>query len=108
MATILKFRLKLRAQAPKRRRRAKARDVLIPFPFCARHHLVQRHARAMLTMSDEEADTYLTTVLEGVCEDLGRIGVDCETNNMIFEFADAIGKAMFGPDFNLKAEGAGE
>ena len=78
---------------------------VVPFPYSRRRHLVERHARAIRGLSEEDADAYLTRVLEGVCEELGQIGVDCEANDMIFAFADAIGKELHGPHFRLRIDG---
>jgi hypothetical protein len=78
---------------------------VVPFPFSRRRHLVERHARAMRGLPPDEAEAYLTGVLEKVCEELDAIGVDCETDDMIFGFADAIGKELHGPNFRLKIDG---
>jgi hypothetical protein len=76
-----------------------------PFPYSRRRHLVERHARAMRGLSPDEAEAYLTSVLETVCKELDAIGVDCETDNMIFGFADAIGKELHGAAFRLNIDG---
>ena len=78
---------------------------VIPFPYSRRRHLVERHARAMRGLPPNEAEAYLTGVLEKACGELDAISVDCETDNMIFEFADAIGKELHGPTFRLKIDG---
>ena len=77
----------------------------VPFPYSRRRHLVERHVRAMRGLPEDAAEAYLTRVLEKVCEELDAIGVDCGTDNMIFEFADAIGKELHGPTFRLKIDG---
>jgi hypothetical protein len=71
-----------------------------------RRHLVERHARAMRGLPNDAAEAYLTKVLEQLCKELDAIGVDCEANNMIFDYADAIGKELHGPSFRLKIDGA--
>jgi Family of unknown function (DUF6074) len=79
---------------------------LVPLPMSRRRHLVERHARAMCGLPNDAAEAYLTKVLEQLCEELDAIGVDCEANNMIFDYADAIGKELHGPSFRLKIDGA--
>jgi hypothetical protein len=71
-----------------------------------RRHLVERHARAMRGLPNDEAEAYLTNVLEQLCEELDAIDVDCEANNMIFDYADAIGKELHGTAFRLQIDGA--
>lgn len=101
---VIVFPLTLRSPPAGQAERSAA--AVVPFPYSRRRHLVERHARAMRGMSQDESEAYLTEVLERVCAELGRIGVDCEANDMIFDLADAIGKQLHGPHFTLKIDGA--
>jgi hypothetical protein len=76
---------------------------VVPFPYSRGRHLVERHARAMRGLPPNEASEYLINVLERVCEDLEKIGVRCgDADEMIDDFADAIGKALHGPSFSIR------
>lgn len=107
MADIIVFPLRLRSPDAPGVDRGNA---LIPFPFSRRRHLVERHARAMRRLSEDDGEAYITRVLEGVCEELRGIGIHCENceNDAILDLADAIGKQLHGPNFVLKIEGGAE
>lgn len=105
MTKIVIFPLTLRSSSNERP--ASPAEVAT-FPYSRRRHLVERHASAMRGMSGAEGEGYLTTVLEQVCEDLGKLGLDCRANDAIDDFADAIGKQLHGPQFSLKIEGGAE
>lgn len=102
-AKILKFRLKLRAPAPTRRRGAKPPANLVPFPLARRCDLVAEHARAMRPLSGDERETYLDRVVAELCDGLNAIGIDCEECQceLIVKLLEAIGKQLYGPDFEL-------
>ena len=61
----------------------------------------------MRTLSSDEASEYLTAVLEQVCEDLEKIGIACgDADDMIWDFAGAIGRELHGPTFRLQLDGS--
>ncbi|WP_156918121.1 DUF6074 family protein [Bradyrhizobium sp. Cp5.3] len=101
MGDVILFRLVLRS--PDEPAAASATE-LVPFPFSRRRKLVEDHARAMRGLDPERAEAYLTSVLERMCDELNKIGIDCEDcqNEAIFELADAIGKQLHGPHFQLE------
>ena len=102
--TIIRFPLTLRPPGPAPR--FPDSDVVV-FPFSARRHLVERHARAMRALGYDEGEAYLERVLNQLCADLDAMGIDCVDcrNDAIYEFAIAIGKELHGADFVLKIEG---
>ncbi len=108
MADVIRFWLKLRPPPSVRRKRRSPSSsaAIAPFPYSRRRHLVEQHACAMRGMSDEECEVYITKVLEQVCEDMGRFGLDCQANDAIDDFADAIGKELHGPSFSLRKDSA--
>jgi hypothetical protein len=80
---------------------------VVPFPYSRQRHLVERHARAMRGLPPDEASDYLTDVLERVCDDLEKIGIACgDADDMILDFAGAIGRELHGPTFRLQLDGA--
>src|SRR5258707_1136377 len=107
MADVIIFPLTLRpppSGGPDRRRSAE----VSPFPYSRRRQLVNRHARAMRGMSDDDGEAYLTAALEQICEELGTLGIDCQANDAIEDLATAIGRELLGPSFNLRMEGGAE
>jgi hypothetical protein len=110
MTKIIVFPLTLRAPPGGRSQPTAAASAAIPFPYGRRRNLVERHARAMRALSSDEASEYLTTVLEQVCEDLEKIGIDCNDcqSDAIHEFAEAIGRQLHGPEFRLEPEEAAQ
>ena len=107
MADVIVFPLVLRSPSQVEHLTEPAAAVFA-FPYSRRRHLVERHARVVRALLETEADAYLTQVLESVCEELSKIGVDCQVNDVIFEFADAIGKELHGPHFRLRMDGGAE
>ena len=107
MADVIVFPLVLRSPSQVEDLTEHATEIFA-FPYSRRRHLVERHARLVRALPEAEADAYLTQVLERVCEELSEIGIDCQVNDMIFEFADAIGKELHGSHFRLRIDGGAE
>lgn len=105
MADVIRFWLRLRPP-PNGRRKRRSSSAIAPFPYSRRRHLVEQHANTMRGLSDDEGEVYITKVLEQVCEDLGKLGLDCQANDAIDDFADAIGKELHGPSFSLRKDSA--
>ncbi|SFO25699.1 hypothetical protein SAMN05216330_102432 [Bradyrhizobium sp. Ghvi] len=104
MANVIKFRLVLRSSE----RTPSAEGEIIPFPFGRRRHIVERIARAMRAMTQQEAEDYLERELQRLCNELRSIGIDCEDceSLAVIELSDAIGKELHGPDFRLQVDGS--
>ena len=103
MADVIVFPLKLRSPDADDRNH---QSEVVPFPYGRRRNLVERHARAMRAMRPDQAEAYLNRVLDGICSDLRKIGIDCEDCecDAMLEFVGAIGRQLHGPNFVLEPE----
>lgn len=108
MSEIIVFPLVLRPPSEKKRRGRKASSdpaaMIEVFPFGRRQGLLERHTRAMRALAPEQAESYLSAVVDKLCAELNAIGLDCEELQCapVIEFLDALGKRLHGPDFQLE------
>jgi hypothetical protein len=85
---------------------ARGKAEITTFPYSRRRQLVEKHARAMRKLSRADSEAYLEIELLKVCEELNELGLDCDCEaDALLEFAEAIGRALHGPDFVLRVEG---
>jgi hypothetical protein len=104
MTSVIRFPPPLRSAEG---RRPSSSEVVL-FPFSRRRALVEHHARAVRSMSSTAMEVYLSVVLGRLCDELRKLGIDCPDceNAAIDEFAEAIGKELYGRDFTLTLEEA--
>ena len=107
MTDVIVFPLVLRSPA---RLVDRCEAEVVSFPYSRRRNLIERNACAMRGLSEEAAEAHLMRVLEQICDELKKIGIDCEDcqGEAIYEFADAVGKELHGPEFVLRIEGGAE
>jgi hypothetical protein len=106
MTTVVTFPVPPAPASRGRRLRRKAE--IATFPFGRRRHLVDETVKAMRALSRCDSEAYLEKVLLGICEEIRALGlecVDCAEDAAIDEFAEAVGKQLHGPDFQLDEVG---
>lgn len=107
MADVTVFPLVLRSPDA---RAADRPSEVVPFPYSRRRQLVRQHAQVMRDLDACDAEAYIIRVLEDACRELNRIGIECEDckDEVILDYADAVGKLLHGPSFTLRKDGCAQ